>query len=120
VKPLFLALTLVVLSMLVAAPALAQDNSTCTHDIPTIQALHDCVVECATMGHIDNQGVARSLLATLDVAQAAVQRGSPATAVKVLNAFIREVQAQSGKHIVAEHADHMVMHAQMVIAALSK
>ncbi len=35
-------------------------------------------------------------------------------------AFIHEVQAQVGKHIEQEHAEHLVMHAQVVIQALKK
>jgi hypothetical protein len=37
-----------------------------------------------------------------------------------LQAFIQNVEAQAGKHIVAEHAGHLVEHATMVIAALSQ
>ncbi len=59
-----------------------------------------------------------SLLAKLDAAQAAEDRGQTGTAINLLGAFIHEVQAQAGKHIEATHAEHMVMHAQMVIQAL--
>ncbi len=85
----------------------------------TIASLHDCVQHAADMGYIDTSGVAQSLLAKLDAAQAALDSGQKATAVNILNAFIADVRAQSGIHIEAEHAAHMVTHAQMVIAALA-
>jgi hypothetical protein len=36
----------------------------------------------------------------------------------LLEAFVREVRAQAGKHILQEHAQHLLLHAQMVIQAL--
>jgi hypothetical protein len=39
-------------------------------------------------------------------------------AINDLQAFIHEVQTQAGKHIDALHAQHMVIHAQLVIQAL--
>jgi hypothetical protein len=100
------------------APVRAQMD--CPHPMDaTVQALKDCVQHAADMGMIDNSGVAGSLLSKLDAAQAAVDHNAPATAVNILRAFTLEVQAQAGKHIDASHAEHMVMHAQMVIDALS-
>jgi hypothetical protein len=37
-----------------------------------------------------------------------------------LQAFQYQVEGQSGKHIVAEHAEHLWMHAQHVIDVLSQ
>jgi len=107
----------VALLLLGTRPALADDMSTC--DTPTIAALQMCVHHAAAMGHIDNEGIVRSLHAKLDAAEAALDRGQPVVAVNILGAFISEVQAQAGRHIDAEHAEHMVMHAQAVIAALT-
>jgi hypothetical protein len=70
------------------------------------------------MGAITQPGVTNSLLAKIGAAQNAVDRGQPAVAVQVLRAFINEVQAQSGVHIDPEHAQHMISHAEQVIAAL--
>ena len=112
----------VLLSLLTTAlalPAFASDEHMCNHDMNTIESLHHCVNHALEMGHITNAGVANALLAKLDAAQAALDRGQPAVAVNNLNAFINQVQAQSGKHIDPVHADHMIMHAQMVIATLS-
>jgi hypothetical protein len=115
----YIAVILVLASLLLATPVLASDEHGCAHD-PTVQSLRDCVVHAAHAGHIDNQGITRSLLAKLDAAQAALDRGQPAVAVNNLNAFVRAVQAQAGKHIAAEHAAHLVMHAQEVIDALGQ
>lgn len=88
---------------------------------PTVQSLQDCVEHAAEMGAIDDAGVANSLLVKLRSAENALARDSRNaywTTINVLGAFIGEVQAQAGKHIDAHHAEHMVMHARMVIAAL--
>jgi len=37
----------------------------------------------------------------------------------ILQAFVQEVEAQAGKLIEADHAVHMVHHAEMVIEALA-
>jgi hypothetical protein len=117
-KKLLFALTIVGALLLLAAPAFAADTMTCDNMAATIASLHDCVVHAYDMGHIDNQGVANSLMAKLGAAQAALDRGQTGTANNLLNAFINEVNAQSGKHIATDHAAHMVMHTQMVIMAL--
>ena len=104
-------------SLLTAGTARAQATDECG-PATTIDSLVTCVQHCREQRFIDNQGVANSLLAKLHAAQAAEDRGQIATAVNNLSAFIHEVQAQAGKHIAQPHADHMVMHAQMVIAAL--
>ena len=110
----FVVLTFVTLSLMGAAFALAHD---CSHD-GTVQALRECVEHAAAEGHIDNPGITRSLLAKLDAAEAAIDRGQSSAAINKLEAFIREVEAQAGKHIVAEHAQHLVEHAELVIQAL--
>lgn len=111
-------MALAVANLLLAAPVLANDEHGCLHE-PTILAVRDCVVHAAHAGHIGNQGVTQSLLAKLDAAQAALDRSQTDVAINNLKAFVYAVQAQAGKHIVAEHAAHMAMHAQHVIDALS-
>lgn len=112
-----LALIAATLSVFTAAPASAQMMDDCSH-APTIAALRTCVQHAADQGYIDNAGVTRSLLAKLDAAQKAADHGQPSVAINNLEAFIHELEAQSGKHIAPEHADHMRTHAQDVIAAL--
>jgi hypothetical protein len=54
----------------------------------------------------------------VDSAVSANDRGQIQTAINVLNAFINEVSAQSGKQIDSEAAEHMIMHANSAIANL--
>jgi len=117
---LLVTLALIALGLAAPVPARAQAMDDCPHaPTPTIASLRTCVQHATDEGHIDNQGITRSLLAKLDAAQAAFDREQTAVAVKGLEAFVRELDAQTGKHIVAEHAAHLRMHAQDVIAALS-
>jgi hypothetical protein len=112
-----IALFLALASFLLATPVLASDEHGCVHE-PTIQALRDCVAHASNAGHIDNQGVTQSLVAKLDAAQAALDRGQPTVAANTLKAFVQTVEAQAGKHIAAEHAEHLVMHARQVLDVL--
>ena len=117
-KLLMTFLTLAVLSLVAVQPALAHTGEDCTHDMATIESLHHCVQHALEQGHIDNPGIAKGLLAKVDAAQAAFDRGQAAVAMHTLQAFIQEVNAQAGKHIITEHAGHLVEHAQMVVKAL--
>ena len=117
-KKLLPILGILAVLLLTAAPASAADAMTCDHTGTTIASLHHCGMHAYDMGHITNKGVANSLRAKLDAAQAALDRGQPGVAINLLRAFTNEVNAQAGKHIVAEHAIHLVQHAQKVITAL--
>ena len=112
-------LSMVALLLLLAAPAFAAEDHTCDHEATTIESLHHCVMHALEMGHITNPGVATSLMAKLDAAQAALDRGQTGVAINILQAFIHQVNAQAGVHIDVEHAGHLVEHAQNVIAALA-
>jgi len=109
----------VTLSLLAVSPALAHEDMGCAHDETTIASLRECVVHAREMGHIDNAGIARSLLSKLDAAQANLDRGKIDNAIDNLEDFVEQVQAQSGQHIDPMHAEHLIHHAHMVIAALS-
>lgn len=117
-KRLIITLTLVALTLFAVSPVLAASHDACSHDA-TVASLRHCVAHASNMGVITNAGIVQSLLAKLDAAQAAVDRSAPETAVNALQAFVNEVRAQSGKGIDAAHAQHMIQHAQAVIAALS-
>jgi uncharacterized protein (DUF362 family) len=117
-KALFvMILAVLALTLVAVPPALAQEGG-CSHDETTVASLHHCVQHALAEGHIDNAGVAQSLLAKLNSAQAALERGQTKVAVNKLEAFIQEVAAQSGKHIVAEHAGHLLEHTRHVLEAL--
>ena len=119
-KSLFVVLTLMAVSLMVAAPALAHDGDECAHNVATVAALRDCVEHAIHHGHITDAEVAQGLLDKLDAAQAAVDRGRNDVAVNVLMAFVNEVEAQAGKSILEPHASHLIEHAEIVIAALSE
>jgi len=106
------------LGVVLPGGAQAHDDMMCQGDMTTIASLRHCVQHAYEMGHVDNVGVATSLLAKLDAAQAAADRGQKTLAIHLLEAFVTEVQAQAGVHIDPVHAEHMVMHADMVIQAL--
>jgi hypothetical protein len=109
---------MVALSLLAVSPALANEDMGCAHDVATIASLRECVVHARDMGYIDNAGIARSLLKKLDKAQANLDRGKVDDAIDNLEDFVEMVQEQSGKHIDPMHAEHLIHHAHMVIAAL--
>jgi hypothetical protein len=118
VLALILFVALVGVNLLASGPARAQTTDDCSQPPTTIASLVTCVEHCAEQGFINNQGVTNSLLAKLDAAQAAQDRGQTETAINLLGAFIQELQAQAGKHIDQTHAQLMVTHAQLVIQSL--
>lgn len=107
-----------IFALALVAPAFAGEEHTCAHDGTTIESLHHCVEHAAEMGHITKPGVANALLAKLNAAQAAYDKGNTHAASNILNAFINQVNAQSGKGIDAEHAAHLIDHTRNVIDAL--
>ena len=119
-KLLIAALTFVtLLAFIVPEAALAQNHDGCNHN-PTIESLRMCVEHAANAGHIDNAGIAQSLSAKLNAAQKAENRGQHSVAINILEAFVKAVEAQKGKHIYEDHAEHLLMHAQQVITALNQ
>ena len=69
-------------------------------------------------GKIDNRGIANSLSVKCAQAQKSLDKGKNDTAINQLQAFINEVQAQSGQHITADAASLLIADAQWVIAHL--
>jgi hypothetical protein len=63
--------------------------------------------------------VLSSLLRLVDAADAALDRGNTAAAIRSLEAFVALVESQSDVSIPAMHADCIAGHAEMVIAALA-
>jgi hypothetical protein len=116
IRYFFLALVWIALSLSFVSRAQASEEMDC--DNATVEPLYICVQHAADMGHISNAGVANSLLAKVDAAAGAVARQKANAAVRVLEAFVNEVEAQSGIHIDELHAEHMVMHAEKIIDAL--
>jgi hypothetical protein len=109
------------LSLLVVAPAQAMNGHTmedCPHE-PTIEALHHCVEHATHHGVIDNIGIAASLHAKLDAVAAARAGGQTHVSIRLLEAFQSEIEAHSGKHIDETHAEHLLMHVDLIITALA-
>ncbi|MEO8953200.1 MAG: hypothetical protein ABI396_03960 [Ktedonobacteraceae bacterium] len=106
-------------NLLASATAHAQTMGMdgCVHQ-PTIDTLEACVDHAADQGFINKRWVTWSLLAKLDRAENALRHERTASAINALNAFVSEVNAQSGTTIVPMHAMGLVMHAQLVISAL--
>jgi hypothetical protein len=111
-------LIFVILSLITNGLALAHTEDACPHNMGTVQSLRECVQHASHHGAIDNPGITQSLLAKLDAAQAAVERNQLPVAVNILEAMARAVEAQAGKHIVPEHAQHLLEHTRLVIQAL--
>lgn len=117
-KRLRIVLLLAVSTLIAVAPIQAQTQDTCPHEA-TIAALHECVLHMEEHGFITNAGIARALHAKLDAAEAALDRNQAGVAINILEAVIHQLGAERGKHIVAEHADHLRVHTEMVIDALT-
>ena len=118
-KKVLFAILIGVLCLTIAVPTFAQEDAMCPgHGGDTIASLKLCVDHAYAEGHITSAATYWTLVVKLNVAQAAIQRGHPSVAVRVLGAFIHQVRAQSGKTIHTEHAVHLIEHTQRVIAAL--
>ena len=90
-----------------------------TPPIPTtIDELRTETEDLGFEREIDNKGIVKSLLAKLNVAQKLVENGKIDQAKKILNAFINEVQAQSGKHITPQAADILIESAKYILSHL--
>ncbi len=66
------------------------------------------------------QGIVNSLDAKLEAAQRTYDRGQPHTVANILNAFVHEVEAQTGKHITAEAAAILIRGAQYITNRLAQ
>jgi hypothetical protein len=84
----------------------------------TIQSLKASVNRFYKEGKINNRGIYISLLANLDVARIALDKGKTKLAIVVLEAFVCHVRAQSGKHITVYAANRLITDARWVIADL--
>jgi hypothetical protein len=84
----------------------------------TIEDLIALVEELYASGDIDNAGIAKSLIATLNSALKAQENGNVHAANNTLLAFINKVQAQSGKHISEDAAALLIEAANNILATL--
>jgi len=84
----------------------------------TIQGLLTEINIARKINAIDNDGIANSLSAKVEAAQAAANRGDSQAEQGALGAFINEVSAQSAKHIQSEAADVLISDANALIVAI--
>lgn len=110
--------TIAVLSMFGLASAAGQEPD-CPHQDPSLVALELCVEQAYQAGHIDNGGIAVSLVKKLEAAERALTEDRVSVAVSLLDAFILEVKTQAGIHIAEEHAAGLAEHALAVIGSLA-
>lgn len=101
-----------------AAKKLSLDNYeliTITNPTVTIASLIESVDLYYQEGSIKNAGTYNSLVQKLNAAQAAWDKGQAHVVVNLLNAFMKEAQAQAGKKIKPDAASALVADAQLVI-----
>jgi hypothetical protein len=84
--------------------------------IVTPESIKADVTQFLNSGAIKNAGNANSLLAKLNAAAKARAKGNCATAANIYQAFINELNAQSGKGVDATAAQIMIADAQYLIA----
>jgi hypothetical protein len=95
----------------------------------SVAAVHECTMEeplasldeCITHHYEDEEllteGIYVSLVAKAVVAQLAAAEGDDARAIRLLEAFVREVNALSGRLVIGS-AVHLAHHAEMAIAEI--
>jgi hypothetical protein len=95
--------------------SLAQEHEGCPGmQEDALGTLDDCVTHHWKAGEILSRGIYQSLLSLAVEAQAANARGNVHVAVRILQAFITEVEVLSGDLIVG-HAVDLAHHAQLAI-----
>jgi hypothetical protein len=100
-------------------PALAQMTCSMGHMDDPLGHLPMCVTHHYNRGDIDNNGIYQSLLSKAQNAVTLADQGNIEAATKILNSFINELQAQSGKHITESNANMLINHAGMAINQIS-
>jgi hypothetical protein len=79
--------------------SLAQESSGILTAVATFQGTLDDIRYMLTLDLIDNKGLAKALSSTINAASKAAGRGDKKTAENFLNAFINQVNTQTGSHI---------------------
>jgi len=105
-----------VLALLFAFSASVAAVHECTMEEP-LASLDECITHHYEDGELATEGIYVSLLAKAVVAQRAAAEGDDATAIRVLEAFVRQVNALSGQ-LVTGSAVHLAHHAEMAIAEI--
>ncbi|MFC1989937.1 hypothetical protein ACFLVW_05195 [Chloroflexota bacterium] len=64
------------------------------------------------------QGIENSLISKLENALKSLEKGNDGAAINQLNAFINEVEAQSGKNITEDDADSIIFEVLVLISKI--
>ena len=105
-----------VLALLLAFSASVAAVHECTMEEP-LASLDECITHHYEDGELATEGIYVSLLAKAVVTQRAAAEGDDATAIRVLEAFVRQVNALSGQ-LVTGSAVHLAHHAAMAVAEI--
>ena len=81
----------------------------------TIGGMAKVISAFSASGDINSSGIVTALSSKLNVAQNFIDSGDNQTAINVMDAFIYQVQAQSGKHISTAAANALILDAQAVM-----
>ncbi len=100
---------------LTIAPVAPPLNFVAADFLKTIQSYKE---QAAEQGWISGAGIVTSLDVKLNVASAALARSDKATATNVLNAFLNEVSAQTGKTLSPEAVALLTFNVQYLITKL--
>jgi 5'-nucleotidase/UDP-sugar diphosphatase len=82
----------------------------------TLEGAIDSMESFFEEGELDNAGILNSLLKKLEGAQGALSKDNAKAAANKLDAFLNEVQAQSGVHISTAAADSLMMDIEWFLA----
>lgn len=108
------------LAVAIMAGALVQAGAASAHEgcIMTLDTLAECVTHHREGDEIYSEGAYTSLIAKVNAAVDARDRGNTEAAGNILSAFISEVEALESKQIAPEAAEHMVAHAEEALENL--
>lgn len=73
--------------------------------VVTFDSLKGDVNQLLALGCIDNQGIGQALISKISAAQNAYNQGQAQTAANILAALLKQLQAQTGKHISTQCKD---------------
>ena len=106
----------IVLALLFAFTASVAAVHECSMEEP-LASLDECITHHYEDGELLTEGIYVSLVAKAVAAQGAAAEGDDARAVRLLEAFVREVHALSGRLVIGS-AVHLAHHAEMAIAEI--
>jgi hypothetical protein len=89
-----------------------------SNPVQAVAALRDDLTKACSLGWMPPDGICTGLRAKLELAQAAVSSGDPASAAQRLEAYASELQARSGGHVPEIFANAMAFDVTYALQAL--